>query len=110
MSEEQKKYPNLINNSELTPEKRKKMASNGGKKSVKIKKEKKLFKEFAQAVLDSLTDEGLTVQEAGLKAIAKRFIEDGDVQAGAFLRDSSGQKPKEDIAVVNMPIINIKGL
>ena len=27
-----------------------------------------------------------------------------------FLRDTAGQKPKEDVAVVNMPIINIKGL
>ena len=34
---------NLIKNSELTPEQLKKMTSNGGKKSVQVRKEKKLM-------------------------------------------------------------------
>ena len=77
---------------------------------VEAKKKKQAFQELAKAILEQTQADGLTVQEKGLKAIAEKFMLDGDIQAGVFLRDSSGQRPKEDITSVVMPIINIKGL
>lgn len=100
----------------LTPANKRTKAelSEFGKKGQPIavakRKEKKMFKELAQAILETKLENGLTVQETGLKAVAEKFMFDGDIQAGIFLRDSSGQKPKEDIQSVVMPIINIKGL
>ena len=105
-----KSLANLKHFGERTKEEMQEIARNGQKKMCAKRKEKKMFKELAQAILETKLDNGLTVQEAGLKAVADKFMLEGDIQAGVFLRDSSGQKPKEDVQAVVMPIINIKGL
>lgn len=105
-----KSLANLKHFGERTKEEMQEISRNGQKKMIEKRKEKKMFKELAQAILETKLENGLTVQEAGLKAVADKFMIDGDIQAGIFLRDSSGQKPKEDIQSVVMPIINIKGL
>lgn len=111
MSEAQAKYPNLINNSDLTPEKRRQMASNGGKKGAKIQKQKKMLKDTINEFLKAINPAtGNPFQIDLVDAMLKKAILDGDVAAFNTLRDTSGQKPKEDVQVVNMPIINIKGL
>lgn len=105
-----KSLANLKNLGERPEQERKEIARNGQKKMIAKRKEKKMFKELAQAILETKLENGLTVQEIGLKAVADKFMLEGDIQAGVFLRDSSGQKPKEEIQSVVMPIINIKGL
>jgi len=101
---------NLKNFGQRPPEERKEIARKGQLAQQESRKQKQAFKELAQAILETKLENGLTVQEAGLKAVADKFMLDGDIQAGIFLRDSSGQKPKEEIQSVVMPIINIKGL
>lgn len=105
-----KSLENLKNFATMSKEEHFAVSQKGQKAGVARKKEKKMFKELAQAILETKLSNGLTVQEAGLKAVADKFMFEGDIQAGVFLRDSSGQKPKEDIQAVVMPIINIKGL
>lgn len=101
---------NLKNFGQRPPEERKEIARKGQLAQQENKKKRQAFQELAKAILEQTQADGLTVQEKGLKAIAEKFMLDGDIQAGVFLRDSSGQKPKEDITSVVMPIINIKGL
>lgn len=105
-----KSLANLKHFGERSKEEMQEIARNGQKKMIEKRREKLMFKELAQAILETKLENGLTVQEAGLKAVADKFMLDGDIQAGIFLRDSSGQKPKEEIQSVVMPIINIKGL
>lgn len=101
---------NLKTFADRTPEERKTIAKKGKMAQIEAIKKKQAFQELAKAILEQTQADGLTVQEKGLKAIAEKFMADGDIQAGVFLRDSSGQRPKEDITSVVMPIINIKGL
>ena len=84
------------------------------KKGVAKRKENKLMKqvaaealvkkfkgvEFQQLSIEKLTEYCLSI-DADVDTVLKVLI---------FLRDTAGQKPKEDVQVVNMPIINIKGL
>jgi len=43
-------------------------------------------------------EEGATKQDALMAAMLLKAIERGDVQAGAFIRDTAGEKPTEKIA------------
>ena len=82
--------------------------------SVKKQKENRLMKQVAAEALVKKF-KGVEFQEASIQ----KFIEyclsseadiDTMLRIITFLRDTAGQKPKEDVQVVNMPIINIKGL
>ena len=84
------------------------------KKGVAKRKENKLMKQVAAEALVKKF-KGVEFQEASIQ----KFIEyclsseadiDTMLRIITFLRDTAGQKPKEDVQVVNMPIINIKGL
>ena len=97
---------NNFNNSEV--------ARAAQKKSAAKRKENKLMKQVAAEALVKKF-KGVEFQEASIQ----KFIEyclsneaniDTMLRIITFLRDTAGQKPKEDVQVVNMPIINIKGL
>ena len=84
------------------------------KKGVAKRKENKLMNQVAAEALVKKF-KGAEFQEASIQ----KFIEyclsneadiDTMLRIITFLRDTAGQKPKEDVQVVNMPIINIKGL
>ena len=83
-------------------------------KSVAKRKENKLLKEVAaEKLLKKFGD--ATFQDLTLDKLLEYCKKEGAepetiLKILTFLRDTSGQKPKEDVAVVNMPIINIKGL
>ena len=83
-------------------------------KSVAKRKENKLMKQVAAEALVKKF-KGVEFQEASIKKLIEYCLStEADIDTAlrvlTFLRDTAGQKPKEDVAVVNMPIINIKGL
>ena len=97
---------NNFNNSEVA-----RMAQ---QKSVAKRKENKLMREVAAEKLLKRFN-GVTFQDFSLDKLLQYCQKEGAdpetiLKILTFLRDTAGQKPKEDVAVVNMPIINIKGL
>lgn len=84
------------------------------KKGAAKRKENRLMKQVAaEALLKKFN--GAEFQQLSIEKLTEYCLSiDADVDTVlkvlTFLRDTAGQKPKEDVAVVNMPIINIKGL
>lgn len=84
------------------------------KKGAAKRKENKLMREVAAEKLLKKFN-GVTFQDFSLDKLLEYCQKEGAdpetiLKILTFLRDTAGQKPKEDVAVVNMPIINIKGL
>ena len=84
------------------------------KKGVAKRKENKLMKQVAAEALVKKF-KGVEFQQLSIKRLTEYCLSiDADVDTVlkvlTFLRDTAGQRPKEDVQVVNMPIINIKGL
>lgn len=104
----------LANLKPFTSEQSRELAKINGKKGGLIagenKRKKKLLKDTIEEFLQAVNPEtGNDFQIDLVNSMLKKAL-DGDVSAFNTLRDTAGQKPKEDVAVVNMPIINIKGL
>ena len=55
--------------------------------------------EMAKRIIDD--NEGISVADAIMSAMAVRAVYFGDVSAGTFLRDSAGEKPREKTEVDN---------
>ena len=107
---EHKGKENLIPLNQLTKEQQREICSKGGKASVKKKKEQKLLKDTINEFLQAINPEsGKTFQIDLVNAMIQQALS-GDVSAFNTVRDTAGQKPKEDIQAVVMPVINIKGL
>ena len=101
---------NLIPLNRLTKSEQREICSKGGKASGLARKKKKLIKETIEEFLQAVNPKtGNDFQVDLVNSMLQKALE-GDVSAFNTLRDTAGQKPKEDVAVVNMPIINIKGL
>ncbi|MCK4258763.1 MAG: hypothetical protein KAX49_07280 [Halanaerobiales bacterium] len=81
----------LIPFNQLTEQEQKRLASLGGKASVKARQEKKLLKEELLILL--ATDNNLKKISV---AVIKKAIE-GDIQAFKELRDTIGEKPTNDV-------------
>ena len=97
---------NNFNNSEVA-----RMAQ---QKSVAKRKENKLLKEVAAEKLLKKFN-GVSFQDLTLDKLLEYCKNEGAepetvLKILTFLRDTSGQKPKEEVQAVCMPIINIKGL
>lgn len=104
----------LANLKPFTSEQSRELAKINGKKGGLIagenRRKKKLLKETIEEFLQTVNPEtGNDFQVDLVNSMLQKALE-GDVSAFNTLRDTAGQKPKEDVAVVNMPIINIKGL
>lgn len=83
-------------------------AKRGGIASGAARREKKRLRELAQMILDeNITDKStgttMTRGEAALRVQARKAIQDGDVRALEFLRDTAGQKPVERVETVEIP-------
>ena len=101
---------NLIPLNKLTKSEQREICSKGGKASGIARKKKKLIKNTIEEFLQAVNPEtGNDFQVDLVNSMLQKAL-GGDVSAFNTLRDTAGQKPKEDVAVVNMPIINIKGL
>ena len=58
----------------------------------------KLSPEEQNNFIEQLKTSGqMTVQDAVLYSAASKAIRDGDIQAATFVRDTSGNKPKEEV-------------
>lgn len=84
------------------------------KKGAAKRKENRLMKQVAAEALVKKF-QGVEFQEASIKKLIEYCLSaEADIDTAlrvlTFLRDTAGQKPKEDPQIVNMPIINIKGL
>ena len=113
--------------SEQSREEAAKNGKKGGIASGKARREKKAMKDTLTALLSMPLEDGavadietiqsvaalqgknLTVQEAIMLAQIQKAM-NGDTKAAEFVRDSSGNKPREDIAVnarVNNPFSDL---
>lgn len=106
-----------IKKGELSKEEAKKRGAAGGRKSAKVRKEKKLMQQVAQETLLKLMPNGKSFQELAFEKLQSALLEDyvkpnDFVKILEFLRDTSGQKPTDkqeiigDIKTSN-PVINI---
>lgn len=118
---------NLVPNSERTPEERRERAEQMGIASGKARRERKAMKDTLAALLSmqlngdekadveliqdiaSLKGKNITVQEAIMLAQIKKAMK-GDTRAAEFIRDSSGNKLKEEIQIggeINNPFADL---
>ena len=66
---------NIIPNSERTPEERKRIASNGGKKSAKVRRERKLL---SQMYADLLADQSGIMRGKGFNEVVRDIMNNQD--------------------------------
>jgi len=113
----------LIPFNELTEEEQKKLASKGGKASVKARREKKKMKEQLDLLLSlpnrddatkkKLKKMGVDIdnidnQMAMILSMYQKAI-GGDVQAATFIRDTIGEKAVEKVDVAGAIPVVISG-
>lgn len=87
---------NLVPFNQLTEEEQREIASKGGKASVKARRERKAFKEALLLALETMTEEGMTIQDKGIEALMKKYI-NGDLQAFTIVRDTVGENPTNKV-------------
>jgi len=104
---------NLVQN-RLSGEELSRAASAAAKKSVEVRRKKKAMRELARDILDmQLADEdamkaelekrGVEQTEAAALLLAQLTrARAGDTEAARFLRDTSGQKPVDNVAIGNL--------
>lgn len=109
--------PNLRDNllqNRLSGEELSRAASEASKKAAEVRKKKKAMRELAREILDlQLADEdavraelkkrGVEQTEAAAVLLAQLTrARTGDTEAARFLRDTSGQKPVDNVAIGNL--------
>ncbi len=92
-----------------TTEEAREKGRNGGKKSGEARRKKKTMREVLDILMEKqLTNakgEKATTLEAMMTACIKKALT-GDIKANEFIRDTTGQKPKEQMQIeVDRPII-----
>ena len=95
-----KGHENLIPQSERTKEQQRKIARMGGIASGKARAEKKMLKDLLEEALLKGTEtdnEYINITKALIKEANK-----GNVKAYEVIRDTLGQKPKEEIEITDM--------
>ena len=95
---------NLIPKTTLSKEEAKKLGSKGGKKSAEVRREKKILKELLEEALGKKTETGNRYVDITNALIQE--AEKGNVKAYETIRDTLGQKPKENVNIsgeVNNP-------
>ena len=86
---------NLKSIGERTTKEQREITSKGGKKSAEVRREKKMLKELLEEALEKETQTGnryIDITTALIKEAEK-----GNVKAYETIRDTLGQKPKEQI-------------
>ena len=93
---------NLTPFNKMDAEKKKEIQSKGGKKSAQKRRERKTFKEDLLTALQTVAEDGKTVQEIGIEAILQKF-KNGDAKVWELIRDTIGEKPtdKQEVKVVD---------
>ena len=81
----------------LTTSKAREIGKKGGKKSGKVRREKKMLRDLLEEALKKKTDTGNKYIDITIALITE--AEKGNVKAYETIRDTLGQKPKENIKV-----------
>lgn len=81
----------------LTPEERREICSRAGKASVKKKQEKKKLGNYLLAVLQTKTETGDVATDMAISLINEAL--NGNVSAFQTIRDTIGEKPKDEVEV-----------
>lgn len=103
-------YPNLVANSERTPEELRAQTSKAGKASGAARRRLRTFAEVARAILDSPETDEETVallQSIGLEGNKRDTMtlaqilkaSKGDTDAFRIVRDTVGEKPREEMEI-----------
>lgn len=87
---------NLIPFNKMDEKRKKEIQSMGGKKAQEINAKKRTLKEYLELALAIEDEEGTDKYTKIVKALINE-AEDGNVKAFETIRDSIGQKPKEEI-------------
>jgi hypothetical protein len=92
---------NLIPVTQRSKDEARQISRNGGIKSGKVRREKKLLKEIVNELLDSeiQTKDGPMNAGAAISMAQLRKALQGDAKAYEVLRDTAGQKPVEKILI-----------
>ena len=100
---------NLIPMNERSQDEVRELGKKGGIKSGEVRRERKAFKEALLLALETMTEEGKTIQDKGIESLMKKYV-DGDLQAFTIVRDTVGEKPTDKLeADVNSDVtINIE--
>lgn len=86
---------NLKPRKNLSKEEAKILGSKGGKKSVEVRREKKILRELLEEALEKKTKTGNRYVDITNALIQE--AERGNVKAYETIRDTLGQKPKEEM-------------
>lgn len=89
---------NLVSLGDRTIEEQREIARKGGIASGKARKEKKLLKDELAIIMENVNKDGKTYQELISTALVKEALK-GNTKAYEIIRDTLGQKPKEEISV-----------
>ena len=96
---------NLIPQNMKSPEERKEIGRKGGKASGVARRRKKELKELLQIAMSIVDEEtGLTKAEMLVASMMNKAIENGDVKAAVFVRDTMGEKPVDKTEVISNDI------
>ena len=79
-----------------TSEEAREIGRKGGIASGKARRERKAFKEALLLALETMTEEGKTIQDKGIESLMKKYI-DGDLQAFTIVRDTVGENPTNKV-------------
>lgn len=89
---------NLVSLAERTTEEKREIARKGGIASGIARQEKKTLKAELEALLEVVDEKGDSVQKKMSFALIKKAVK-GDTRAFELIRDTIGQKPKENMNV-----------
>lgn len=89
----------MSNLKKLTSEEARVNGSKGGKKSVEVRRQKKLLKELLEEALEKETKTGNVAVDI-TSALINR-AKDGNIKAYEVIRDTLGQKPVESVKIEN---------
>lgn len=98
----------LIPFNQLTEEEQKKLAVKGGKASGKARAERKAFKEELKLLLEIINEDGESNNTKVSIALMERALK-GDTKAFEVIRDTIGEKPKDEVGIINEIPIIIRG-
>lgn len=99
---------NLIPLNVRTKEEQRRIATEGGKASVKARQDKKMLKDCLEVLLEraeKVEIDGKTLKLTGAELIALTAYQkaaSGDIKAMEFVRDTAGQKPVEKVMIAEV--------
>ncbi len=109
----QEGYPNLIGRDDRTPEERRESARNAGKASGVSRNKRKTFRESLLTILSMPVDDPKTYEllknlgldptfQTAIDLAQIRQAQKGDTDASRFVRDTVGEKPREELEIGNL--------